>query len=71
MVPCQQPSPFTLRLNSKSYAEVKLPASTEFMKDAIVVAINKHNNMNSYAVNYNSQGEVGQVLIHEYLYHYL
>ena len=46
------------------YAEVKLPASREFIIDAILFAINERNNRNSYVVNYGSQWEAVQVLIH-------
>ena len=63
MVSCPRPSIFTL-LNSNSYAEIKLPALLEFNIDAILVAINKRNNMNSYVVDYDSQWEAVQVLIH-------
>ena len=59
-----RPSIFTLLPNSKSYFEVKLPASPEKAIDAILVAINKLNNSNSYAVNYDSQWEAVHVLIH-------
>ena len=59
-----RPSLFTLLPNSKLYAEVKLPASWEFIIDVILVTIHKRNYTNSYAVHYNSQWDAVQVLIH-------
>ena len=63
-VPCPRPSIFTSLPNSKTYAEVKLPASPEKVIDAILGAINKRHNTDSYAVNNDSQCEAVQVLIH-------
>ena len=64
MVPYPRSSIITLQPNSKLNAEVKLPALLEFIIDAILVAFNKCNNMNSYAVNYDSQWESLQMLTH-------
>ena len=50
---------------------MNLPASPEFIIDAFLVAIDKRNNTNSYAVNYDAQWEAVQVLIHVWSYHYL
>ena len=63
-VPFPRPSICTTSLISNSFAKVKLLASSEFIIDAILVAINKRNNTNSNAVNYGSQWESVQVLLH-------
>ena len=70
MVPCPRLSIFTLLPNSKLYADEKLPASQEFIIEAILVAINKRNNMNSFVVNYDIQWKALQVLIHVWQLHY-
>ena len=53
---------FTLLLDSKSYAGV-VGMHSKYI-DAILVAIDKRNNTNSYAVNYDSQWEAVKLLLH-------